>query len=509
MGSIELYFNSADMTVQASDPRPPPGEPLPMGWEEAEDEEGHTYYIDGENMIATYDDPRVYDNPHESASNTKKMRDKAFKSRFNSSVNSERLRRGSVKRKGPKKLTVGVCDPTAYSKLDYMLTDLEEIPEACRNKKHNRYLDILPTPATRVEVPGVAGDPASTYYNANWIRGADGNPQRYIACMGPLPDTLANFWRMVYAVKPAAIVMITGLIEKGESKCERYWPGRADSKQMLTFGEAPNDVRVITTASSPQQGYVRSTLKAVAMDAEAGKRKSHTVDHFWYNTWPDHGVPKTDKDPLFVEDVLGMIADLRVHVKKTRGPVVVHCSAGIGRTGTFIAIDHAVHLLDTSSGADPLEIVATLRNDRPAMVQHKAQFRFVHRAAVRYAEISGCEFEVAGEDGGGGDGGESAPEARAALREAERARAAARKPGDDVGPSRQRSNGSGVTMGSIVHDGIAYAWCDFDNNGYITADEATAAGWPPALFGLIGPKKTRGQISSAEWARFQQRQARK
>lgn len=162
----------------------------------------------------------------------------------------------------------------------------------------------------------------------------------------------------------------------------------------MVFGKQPHDIRVVTTASTAASGYVRSTIKAVAMDPALGKRKSHTIEHFWYNTWPDHGVPRKAGEPLFVDDTLAMLADVRAFRKKCKssGPILVHCSAGIGRTGTFIALDHATQLLQTKSEVNLLEVIANIRQDRCAMVQHAQQYKYVHHAVLRYSELSGYDL---------------------------------------------------------------------------------------------------------------------
>lgn len=173
-----------------------------------------------------------------------------------------------------------------------------------RNKVHNRYMDILPNPATRVPLPLIDNDPTTEYINANWVRGPNGkSPKYYIAAMGPKPATVNNYWRMLWQERPFAIVMITGLVEKGTRKCERYWPGLADGRDTLTFG----DIRVVTTASQPKDGYVRSTLRATGPGPD-GRETSWEYEHFWYNTWPDHGVPRTPRNPLFTDDTIKVMS---------------------------------------------------------------------------------------------------------------------------------------------------------------------------------------------------------
>ena len=152
-------------------------------------------------------------------------------------------------------------------------------------------MDVLPNPATRVPLIALPNDPASSYINANFVRSYDGTPNRFICTQGPLPDTVVAFWRMVLEHGVDCIVMATGLEEKGEKKCEAYFP-RTPSTPPLTFG----GLAVACLAHTPGPAFDQALLEvsfAVRQRSGATSRRTHVVKHVWYHAWPDHGVPRT------------------------------------------------------------------------------------------------------------------------------------------------------------------------------------------------------------------------
>ena len=521
VGAVLLYVNPVEGTLQQGDPRPDDSaNQLPEGWEQAFDDEGDAYFIDHNTGMMTYDDPRDGFEPTPSS---------FLMGKANEASTQKATRRITVANLGFQKTpeaaaaaavepqwTVGECDLLGYDALDFMLVDEDQIPTEVRNKLHNRYLDILPTGSTRVPLPLRDGVPGSDYINANYVRGADGNPQAFIAAMGPLPGTVNSFWRMIWQEKPTSIVMITGLVEKGRTKCERYWPAAADGKTMLSFG----DIRVVSSSSEIRPGYVKSTLKITGIDAESGKRKSHTLLHFWYNTWPDHGVPRKKENPLHTDDVLAMLKEVNEHAaqaeksKKPATPILIHCSAGIGRTGTYIAIDHEIKMLESTGKATPLAIVESLREDRPAMVQHPMQFKFVHEAAVRHCEKRQKPFTIIGEE-------ERAEKACAMAAEADeqaekenakvrRAQSQSEEPDGSVIIARRSSartkQNVGLRLGSVKYKGISYEFLDPDGSGQMSLAESTTQNMPAEFFRMIN-KAGNGLITPKEFTRFKREQA--
>mmetsp|Transcript_30515 Transcript_30515/g.61433 ORF Transcript_30515/g.61433 Transcript_30515/m.61433 type:complete len:196 (-) Transcript_30515:55-642(-) len=177
---------------------------------------------------------------------------------------------------------------------------------------------------------------------------------------------------MVWEQVSTAIVMLTGLIEGGRLKCERYWPTSVGPKAEVRHG----DLAVCMDSTQNMGSYTRSVLRLRRPGAEGG-RAERSVHHFWYNTWPDHGTPGD------TAGVLGMLHDVRSHSRGDQSePWVVHCSAGIGRTGTFIAIDMGAFQLATAGATDVALLIEAMRRDRGGMVQTAQQADFVRRALV-------------------------------------------------------------------------------------------------------------------------------
>jgi len=540
IGALFLYTNTADRTVQFSDPRPPPKDPnaLPEGWEKGFDKDGDVYYINLDTDLRTYDDPRIVATPVASRSlSSESQREtnpfmrqdhnnprpppalkakqptktKPLPAVVEASRDVEKEKKKEKKRGPPMvpdQWSISKCDMTAYEMLDDCLTFEDEIPQAARNKIHNRYMDILPNPKTIVTLPKRPHptNRATEYINANWVAGPDGNERFYIAAMGPKPTTVDNFWRMLWKVKPIAIVMITGLIEKGVAKCERYWPGCADGKEILEFG----DVRVCTTQSTPKHGYVRSTIKAVSYETldVKGKLVSHTMEHFWYNTWPDHGVPRSNKNPLYVDDALAMLREVNAYASKKKkkgmnGPIVVHCSAGIGRTGTYMCIDHCLYNLENTGECDPVAITAQIRQYRAALVQHPQQFSFAHHAAVEYARIKGKELEILNMDDNVDDV-ENSDEQRKIEKAESYSRSQSQQ---EVTRNKRTGKGrvSGLTMGTISFEGKQHEFIDPDGNGKMDLKEACDAGFPRGLFRLLDKNKD-GFVTPTEFKTYQRLQ---
>ena len=214
------------------------------------------------------------------------------------------------------------------------------------------------------------------YINANYIKGANGNPKHYIAAQGPLPSTAHRFLRMIFEHRSSAVVMVTNLVEAGRTKCERYWPETVGDTMKVG-----DDVAVTLVSSKPDSGFVQNEL-----DITIGNETHRTIQ-FWYNTWPDRGVP-TRAGNMFTTNVLKLVFAVRRHRGKTdrfRSPAVVHCSAGVGRTGCFVCIDQAFGEVERGRRVDLLDLIDTNRDNRMAFVQTEVQYRFAHKAIVEYA----------------------------------------------------------------------------------------------------------------------------
>ncbi|KAL3842620.1 hypothetical protein ACJMK2_020613 [Sinanodonta woodiana] len=240
----------------------------------------------------------------------------------------------------------------------------------------NRYKTIIPNEHSRVVLPDSEWDPLSSYINANYIRGYDGEPHAYIATQGPLSHTIVDFWHMVWHEKSPIIVMITKLKEKGKSKCENYLPEDYSSSM---YGDIEVKVEKLVT----RNGYL---VKSIVLKC---KGECHYVLHYWYTSWPDHKPPDS---PSKLLDLIKEV-ELRSSSDKSRsqGPVVVHCSAGIGRTGCFLAISIGMKQLREEQSVDVLGIICSLRVDRGGMIQTHEQYAFIHQALCEYEKELAAE----------------------------------------------------------------------------------------------------------------------
>lgn len=245
---------------------------------------------------------------------------------------------------------IAPCDSQRYKKLPLNKQPHSAVPKEVRNKVHNRHLDVLPNPKTRVPLPEVNGDATTSYINANFVRGAQGQKNMYICTQGPQAASVINFWRMVWANDCTTILMLTNLVEKGKRKCEGYWPTKVGEK--IKFGPS---LSVTLDAVDSKADYSKSTLTLV------NSNSSRTVGHFYYSTWPDHGAPKKngELDPSGLIAMLSDAKDFQRGQPHSESPLVVHCSAGVGRAGTCIALDHAIELLNLNKEIDPIQVCLT------------------------------------------------------------------------------------------------------------------------------------------------------
>jgi len=246
-----------------------------------------------------------------------------------------------------------------YRKKPSLLTSHAALPH---NSNTNRYTDILPYDLTRVILEGGAnGD----YINANYVNmeiPGSGLINRYIATQGPLSNTVADFWQMVWEVGSTLVVMVTGLVERGRVKCHKYWPNIGESMELPGLRVKS----VLCTYNNPA-GYISNTLTLTHLASGAERE----ITQLQYAGWPDHGVP--DNAGVFLQ----FMAEVRHARVGMMEPTIVHCSAGIGRTGVLILMETALCLIEANHPVYPLQIVTTMRDQRAMMVQTSSQFRFV------------------------------------------------------------------------------------------------------------------------------------
>ncbi|XDV49472.1 hypothetical protein PO909_018712 [Leuciscus waleckii] len=244
--------------------------------------------------------------------------------------------------------------------------------EIKENVKKNRYRDILPYDQTRVCLTPTTSEYESDYINASFIKGAVKN-KLYIATQGPVSSTVVDFWRMIWQHNVKVIIMACREFEMGKKKCEVYWASTTDTS---TFG--PFTVSTFDELRPNEEVVVRTLV--VKFCDEARK-----VFHFQYTAWPDHGIPDMP------DGILGMMELARQKQSNQTDPVVIHCSAGCGRTGVICAIDYVNDLLLTEKIQEDFNIfdlVLELRRQRPSAVQTKDQYGFVfHTVAQMFQKV--------------------------------------------------------------------------------------------------------------------------
>eukprot|EP00041_Stephanoeca_diplocostata_P035432 m.1248712 g.1248712 ORF g.1248712 m.1248712 type:complete len:323 (+) comp24698_c1_seq8:662-1630(+) len=212
------------------------------------------------------------------------------------------------------------------------------------------------------------------------------NQKAYVACQGPMPNIrgTADFWRMVWQIKSTAIIMVTGITEGGVEKCARYWPAELYNPTKKLGEQTYDKIKVRVTAGFRKDGFITSCLQV-----QRGTEPPREIRHYWYDSWPDHGVPDR------VEPIISMIKAARAFTGGYDTPWVVHCSAGIGRSGTVIAVDSGMHALLHTGKANVVSIIKNMREGRGGLVQHPEQAKFVHLCLSRYIESHGSVNELA------------------------------------------------------------------------------------------------------------------
>ncbi|XDA83871.1 hypothetical protein R6Z07M_013724 [Ovis aries] len=246
------------------------------------------------------------------------------------------------------------------------------VASAPDNSAKNRYRNALPYDWSRVPLRALPGQPGSEYINASFIPGL-WSSREFIAAQGPLPQTVGDFWRLVWEQQSHTLVMLTNCVESGRVKCEHYWPLDA---QPCTHGP----LQVTLVGEEVAENWAVRNLKL----RHVQEQKTLPVRQFHYMTWPDHGVPHSP-DPL-----LAFWRMLRQWLDQTvgGGPPIVHCSAGVGRTGTLIALDVLLRQLECEGLVGPFGYVKKMRESRPLMVQTEAQYVFLHQCILRFLQQS-------------------------------------------------------------------------------------------------------------------------
>ncbi|XP_067415990.1 phosphatidylinositol phosphatase PTPRQ isoform X4 [Emydura macquarii macquarii] len=263
-----------------------------------------------------------------------------------------------------------------FSELPKFLPDLASADaDLPWNRSKNRFPNIKPYNNNRVKLIADAGMPGSDYINASYVSGYL-CPNEFIATQGPLPGTVGDFWRMVWETRAKTLVMLTQCFEKGRVRCHQYWP--EDNKPVTVFGD-------IVITKLVEDIHIDWTIRDLKIERHGDCMMVRQCN---FTAWPEHGVPETTASLIhFVK----LIRASRAH---DNTPMVVHCSAGVGRTGVYIALDHLTQHIDDHDFVDIYGLVAELRSERMCMVQNLAQYIFLHQCVLDLLTSKGSSQSI-------------------------------------------------------------------------------------------------------------------
>ncbi|XP_071655648.1 phosphatidylinositol phosphatase PTPRQ isoform X3 [Patagioenas fasciata] len=251
-----------------------------------------------------------------------------------------------------------------FSELPKFLEDLASTDaDLPWNRSKNRFPNIKPYNNNRVKLMPDAAVPGSDYINASYVSGYL-CPNEFIATQGPLPGTVGDFWRMVWETRAKTLVMLTQCFEKGRIRCHQYWP--EDNKPVTVFGDI-----VITKLMEDTQ--IDWTIRDLKIERHGDCMMVRQCN---FTSWPEHGVPET------TAPIIHFVKLIRASRAHDNTPMVVHCSAGVGRTGVYIALDHLTQHINDHDFVDIYGLVAELRSERMCMVQNLAQYIFLHQCVL-------------------------------------------------------------------------------------------------------------------------------
>ncbi|KAL6099716.1 ptpn2 [Pungitius sinensis] len=236
------------------------------------------------------------------------------------------------------------------------------------NRNRNRYRDVSPFDHSRVKLEGADND----YINASLVVMEEAQ-RSYILTQGPLRNTCSHFWLMIWEQKTKAIIMLNRVIEKGSEKCAQYWPTAEETE--MAFRDTRLSVRLL---SEDTKSYYTTRVLELQNISTGEKRE---IYHFHYTTWPDFGVPES---PASFLNFLFKVRESGA-LGEDHGPAVVHCSAGIGRSGTFSLVDTCVVLMEKRkdpSSVDIKNILLDMRKYRMGLIQTPDQLRFSFMAVL-------------------------------------------------------------------------------------------------------------------------------
>ncbi|XP_039260687.2 receptor-type tyrosine-protein phosphatase alpha-like isoform X1 [Styela clava] len=263
-----------------------------------------------------------------------------------------------------------------------------------QNREKNRYKNIVTSDKARVVLERINDDPFSDYINASYIDGYT-KKRKFIATQGPKPSTVNDFWRMVWEHGLKVIVMVTDFRESGKPKCERYFPEEGvmecgnicvETTKVTSYGGYHQ--RTLAVSLSPGEVYDNDSVQEVTEKTE--EPEVRYITHLQCKRWPDHGVPKSTS------------AIFRLHQKMLDSqpedcdtPILVHCSAGVGRTGTLVGLDNLISQLATEKLINVHDTVVKMREQRTEMVQSMDQYVLLHKLILEHHYLGNTDYNVA------------------------------------------------------------------------------------------------------------------
>lgn len=252
------------------------------------------------------------------------------------------------------------------------------------NSGRNRFKDVLPYEDNRVLLTPTK-DNRTGYINASHVSVTIGNQQRfYIAAQGPLPATVVSFWQMVWEQQVHVVVMLTEIKEMGSDKCFPYWPQDDSIQNRVDFGE----YQIVRKFSTRSTCYVTCALTVT----HTASKRQRNVWQIQYTDWPDHGCPEDVQGFLGFMDEIDSVrrhASSEVPPGRSRNlPLLVHCSAGVGRSGVTILSDIMIYSLDHNETVEIPKMLNHLRQQRMLTVQTLAQYKFIYQVLIQYLRSS-------------------------------------------------------------------------------------------------------------------------
>ncbi|XP_053398878.1 uncharacterized protein LOC123558827 [Mercenaria mercenaria] len=247
-----------------------------------------------------------------------------------------------------------------FKDLSVGLTHPCETAKKAQNLRKNRYKEIFAYDHSRVKLDMLPGDAGNDYVNACFISGYN-RPHMYIAAQGPTEEFVADFWRMIWQKKCRKIVILTRLVEHNKVKCCQYWPDDG----IKQYGG-------VNVECKESETYADFTIRTFSISVEG--KEGRLVRQFHFESWPDRHVPE------YASSVVHFWNTVRTTDVKDNVPILVHCSAGIGRTGTFLSLDYLVDQANIEGYVNVFQCVQNLRHQRVNMVQNQDQYMFLHEA---------------------------------------------------------------------------------------------------------------------------------